>query len=459
MHIPDGYLGPATYGGLWAAMLPIWSYASKRVRRTVKTAEVPYLAMGTAFSLMAMMFMIPIPGGTTGHISGTTLVAILLGPWAAVIAISVSLIIQAVVLGDGGITAIGANCFNIAFLGSMCGAGIYRLLTKLAPKNGDSPSATVRGISAAIAAYLAMNIGALAAALELGIQPLIYSGVSQGSGYFPFSLKAAIPAVMLPHLTVVGALEATVTALVMIMLMKKDLRMKSGFSVIALVFTLLLTVMAGGASAHDYWIEKKGSGYAAVYGHGDQRLEFDPASLKKVTVYNAAGRVLDFKKEVQAKAIMIHPAGSACLILADLESGYWSKTIYGLKNLPKRKASRVVDSYRAYHYSKSIVSVGDAAVKAVDGLKLDIVPLRNPLDMKPGETLQLKVLFDGKPYPGATLGGNHQSVGTTDKDGLIRVTLKKGRQIYTVERRDPLKNDPDADFVSITTTLTFEVNR
>ena len=220
MHIPDGYLGPATYGSLWAVMLPIWSYASKKVRRTVKTAEVPYLAMGTVFSLMAMMFMIPIPGGTTGHISGTTLVAILLGPWPAVIAVSVSLIIQAVVLGDGGITAIGANCFNIAFIGSMCGAGIYRLLVSVASR-GSAPSAFARCFAAAVAAYLAMNLGALAAALELGIQPMIYGGETQGAGYFPFPLKAAIPAVMLPHLTIVGALEATVTVLVLIMLLKK----------------------------------------------------------------------------------------------------------------------------------------------------------------------------------------------------------------------------------------------
>jgi ABC-type Co2+ transport system permease subunit len=73
MHIPDGYLGPATYGTCWAAMLPIWGYASRKVRETVKPAEIPYLAMATVFSLMAMMFVLPIPGGTTGHISGTTL--------------------------------------------------------------------------------------------------------------------------------------------------------------------------------------------------------------------------------------------------------------------------------------------------------------------------------------------------------------------------------------------------
>jgi cobalt/nickel transport system permease protein len=456
MHIPDGYLGPATYGTLWAAMVPIWGLASRKVKQNVKTAEVPYLAMGTVFSLMAMMFVLPIPGGTTGHISGTTLVAILLGPWSAIVAVSISLAIQALVMGDGGITAIAANCFNIAVIGSFTGSGVYRLI--LALRRGGEPSVTFSAVAAAIAAYLAMNVGALSTACLLGLQPIIY-GRGAGSGYFPFPLEAAIPATMLPHLTMVGVLEATVTALVLMFLLKKGVPMKGNTQKIGLLLAASLAMGISAASAHDYWIEKKGDGYAAVYGHGDKRLDYDPASLKKVTVYNAAGKTLDFKKEVQSNAIIIRPTGTACLIMADLESGYWSKTIYGLKNLPKRKATRPIESFKAYHYSKSIVAAGEAAVKPVDGLKLDIIPLKNPFDLKAGDSLQLKVLCEGKPLAGATLEGDHQKSGVTDKDGLVKVTLKKGRQIYTVEKRDPLKNDPDADFIDTTTTLTFEVTR
>lgn len=233
----------------------------------------------------------------------------------------------------------------------------------------------------------------------------------------------------------------------------------NGVTKTALLLAAMMSLGVTAASAHDYWIEKKGDAYAAVYGHGDTRLEYDPASLKKVTVYNAVGKTLDFKKEVQSKAIIIRPTGSASMILADLESGYWSKTIYGLKNLPKRKATRPVESFKAYHYSKSIISAGDAAIKPVEGLKLDIIPLKNPLELKAGDTLQLKVLFEGKPLSGATLEGDHRKSGVTDKEGLVRVALKKGRQIYTVEKRDPLKGDPDADFIDTTTTLTFEVTR
>lgn len=235
--------------------------------------------------------------------------------------------------------------------------------------------------------------------------------------------------------------------------------MKGNMQKVALLLAAVVTLGAGNVYAHDYWIEKKGDGYAAVYGHGDTLLEYDPASLKKVTVYNSAGKSLDFKKEIQSKAIIIRPAGSACLILADLESGYWSKTIYGLKNLPKRKATRPIESFKAYHYSKSVISAGEAAQKPVDGLKLDIIPLKNPLELKAGDSLQLRVLWEGKPLAGATLEGDHKKSGVTDKEGLVKVALKNGRQIYTVEKRDPLKGDPDADFIDTTTTLTFEVTR
>ncbi|SNB44813.1 cobalt transporter CbiM [Geobacter sp. DSM 9736] len=456
MHIPDGYLGPVTYGACWAGMLPIWGYASRKVKLTVKTAEVPYLAMGTVFSLVAMMFVLPLPGGTTGHISGTTLVAILLGPWAAIVAVSVSLMIQAIVMGDGGITAIGANCFNVAVIGALCGSAIYRLIVGAATRWGEQGT-TVSAVAGAVAAYLATNLGALSTAAMLGLQPLIY-GDKPGSGYFPFPLEVAIPATMLPHLTMVGILEATVTALVLAFLTKKGVAVKGGAQLVAL-FAAALCMGAAAASAHDYWIERMGKHYAVVYGHREQRLEYDPAKVKRVTVYNAAGVQLDFKKEVRSKAMLIHPSGKACLILADLESGYWSKTIYGLKNLPKRKATRPIESFKAYHYSKSIVSAGEAALKPVEGLRLDIVPIRNPLDMKAGDTLPLKVLFDGKPYAGAPVEGDHDKIGQTDGEGTINVTLKKGRQIYTVERRDPIRNDPDADYAATTTTLTFEVNR
>src|SRR4030043_255144 len=128
MHIPDGYLGPQTYGLLYGAMVPIWALASRFVRRTLRQRQVPFLALGAAFSFVVMMFNVPIPGGSTGHAVGGVIVAILLGPWAALIAISIALVIQALLFGEGGITAIGANCFKIAFVNPDTGFYVYTLV-------------------------------------------------------------------------------------------------------------------------------------------------------------------------------------------------------------------------------------------------------------------------------------------------------------------------------------------
>ena len=113
MHIPDGYLSPATCATLYTGTAPFWWGALRRLRRGLHTQMVPLLSVFAAFSFIIMMFNLPLPGGTTGHAVGVGIAAIVLGPWASILAISVALMIQAIFFGDGGITAIGANCFNM----------------------------------------------------------------------------------------------------------------------------------------------------------------------------------------------------------------------------------------------------------------------------------------------------------------------------------------------------------
>jgi cobalt/nickel transport system permease protein len=128
--------------------------------------------------------------------------AIVLGPWASILAISIALVIQALLFGDGGITAIGANCFNMAILGSLTAYGVYRLVAGHAPI--ESPR---RVFAAALAGYLAINVSALAAAVELGLQPLLYRDAAGAALYAPYPLQIAIPAMMAGHLTVAGLAE------------------------------------------------------------------------------------------------------------------------------------------------------------------------------------------------------------------------------------------------------------
>lgn len=217
MHIPDGYLGPITYGALWAASGAVWVGASRRIKKTLATSQVPLLALSAAFSFVIMMFNIPIPAGTTGHATGATLIAILIGPWPAVIAVSIALVIQALVFGDGGITAIGANCFNIAFAEVLFGYAVFRVIA-----GRQQDEAILHGrrflVGAAIGSYAGLNLAAFLTAVELGIQTILHVGSDGRPLYSPFPLKLTIPAIMVAHIGIFGVVEAIVTVMVLLYL-------------------------------------------------------------------------------------------------------------------------------------------------------------------------------------------------------------------------------------------------
>ncbi len=471
MHIPDGYLGPSTYGGLWAVMFGVWSWAARKVKRDLKVSQVPYLAMASAFSFVAMIFTVPLPGGTTAHITGATLIAVLIGPWASVIAVSVSLMIQALVFGDGGVTALSANCFNIAFIGSFVGYALYRLVTKVGgyfyadgttrPENEGSSSRSIQVIGTAVGAYAGINAASFFTALELGLQPLIHSSAQAGAGYFPYPLSVAIPAIMIPHLTLVGVLEAVVAALVVTFLRRDKTGMIKIPKAAALVFlTAFLVVQSTAALAHDFLIEPQGENFMVVFGHGTQREEFEVSKVKQVRALDLQGKELPVQKEKKEKGLLLKINVRPSIVMVSIDNGYWSKTIYGWKELPKRKASRVVEAIRSLFFSKTIISWNDAVQAASGEAGLDIIPLKNPLEVKAGEFLAMKVLLRGQPLPGAEIIGiEHAKLGKTDKDGLIKVTLVKGQNLMTVEHKERLKDDPDADALSLTATLTFEVKK
>ena len=219
MHIPDGYLGPMTYGSLWAAIAPIWFYASQKIKKTLKVTQIPLLALSAAFSFVIMMFNIPIPAGTTGHATGATLIAILIGPWAAVIAVSMALIIQALIFGDGGITAIGANCFNMAFAEVLVGYATFRLVAG-SQFEATTPQGPRFLIGAALGSYVGINLAAFLTAFELGIQTILHVGPDGRPLYSPFPLTVTIPAIMIEHIALFGFIEAAVTVFVLMYLGK-----------------------------------------------------------------------------------------------------------------------------------------------------------------------------------------------------------------------------------------------
>ncbi|MDD1762593.1 MAG: cobalt transporter CbiM [Methanothrix sp.] len=217
MHIPDGYLGPYTYIALWIIMIPIWYYAGNKLGRELKSRQVPLLALAAAFSFVIMMFNVPIPGGSTGHAVGAAIIGIVLGPWAGVIAISVALVLQALMFGDGGITAIAANCFNMAVIMPFSGYYIYKFIS------GSAPLASSRRIiAAAVAGYVSLALAATSTGIMFGIQPLLHKSAEGVPLYMPYSLNITVPAMLLEHIFGFSILEAVITALIFVYIQKTD---------------------------------------------------------------------------------------------------------------------------------------------------------------------------------------------------------------------------------------------
>ncbi len=213
MHIPDGYLSPQTCVIMYTACIPFWVMSGRRLRRKLNSRLVPLLSIFSAFSFVVMMFNIPVPGGTTTHAIGSVLMAILLGPWAAVTGISVALLIQALFFGDGGILSFGANAFNMAVVMPFAGYYVYRFLNLTRPK-----TPVRQALNAAVAGYVGINAAAFVTAIELGVQPLFFKALDGTPLYCPYGLAQTIPAMLFAHLTVGGIAEAVVTGGVLLFL-------------------------------------------------------------------------------------------------------------------------------------------------------------------------------------------------------------------------------------------------
>jgi cobalt/nickel transport system permease protein len=217
MHIPDGYLGPYTYIAMWIIMIPIWYYAGKKLSAELKSRQVPLLAMAAAFSFVIMMFNMPIPGGSTGHAVGGAIIAIVIGPWASVVAISIALVLQALMFGDGGITAIAANCFNMAVAMPFCAYYIYQFAS-----GSTIVTSSRRVIAAALAGYISLTLAGALTGFMFGIQPLLHMGPNGVPLYMPYPLSITMPAMVLEHVFGFGFVEAIITALILVYIQRTD---------------------------------------------------------------------------------------------------------------------------------------------------------------------------------------------------------------------------------------------
>lgn len=202
MHIPDNYLSPASCAALAVAAAPVVGLSITKVKAQLKENKelAPMLGIAASLSFLLMMFNVPIPGGTTAHAVGGVLLSILIGPYAASLALTVALLLQALLFGDGGILALGANIFNMAIAMPFVGYAVYHFFRK---QNHETAGVLV-------GSYVGINVAAFLTAIELGIQPII---ATQGGEplYNPYGLAVTIPAMMVTHLTIAGAVEVFFT--------------------------------------------------------------------------------------------------------------------------------------------------------------------------------------------------------------------------------------------------------
>jgi cobalt/nickel transport system permease protein len=195
MHIPDGFLDAKTAIATTALSAVGVSVALVHLRRTLPRSRVPLIGLAAAFIFAAQMLNFPVFGGTSGHLVGAVLAAVLLGPHAAVLIMSSVLLLQCLIFADGGVTALGANVFNMAVLAPGIGFAVYQLLRKI-----FGSSIRSRLFATAFAAWCSTVVAAIACAGELAM-----------SGIVPW--KIVIPAMTTIHM-LIGAGEAMITTFI-----------------------------------------------------------------------------------------------------------------------------------------------------------------------------------------------------------------------------------------------------
>ncbi len=202
MHIPDGLLDPFTLIILWIITLSVMVLGFFKISKTFEEEDseklIPYIGVIAAVIFAFQFVNYPIPGGTSGHLVGGTLVAVILGPWAAVIVLFMVLLVQSL-FGDGGITAIGANSFNMGIIGGILGFYFVKIIMMGLNKTKLGKEIKVT-IATAIGSYIAIVLASFIAAIEIGI-----------SGAIP--MEIAIITMVYWHL-LIGIGEAVISALI-----------------------------------------------------------------------------------------------------------------------------------------------------------------------------------------------------------------------------------------------------
>jgi cobalt/nickel transport system permease protein len=192
LHAPDGFVSVPIALVMWLLTIGAVALAVRRTNGRLDGRLVPLLGLMAAFIFAAQMFNFPVGPGMSGHLLGGVLAAVLLGPWAATLVMTVVIAVQALIYQDGGLIIMGANIFNMGVIGTLGGYALYRAIVGL-----FADEERIRLPAAAIASWAAVVAGSVSMAIQLG-----------ASGVVP--LELALPAMLASH-SLIGIGEALIT--------------------------------------------------------------------------------------------------------------------------------------------------------------------------------------------------------------------------------------------------------
>ena len=204
MHIPDGFLDVKTWGTLYGVSGGTTAYALYKIKDSVNDMRIPLLGITAAFIFAAQMLNFPVAGGTSGHFIGALLACLLLGPWEGMLTIVVVLGVQCFFFGDGGLTALGANIFNMAILAGLFSYALLKLTEKPLSKLLSEKTALLS--TTAVFSWLGVVMASAACSIELAL-----------SGTVP--LRVTFPA-MVGVYSLVGIGEALITVVVLVVVLQ-----------------------------------------------------------------------------------------------------------------------------------------------------------------------------------------------------------------------------------------------
>jgi len=226
----------------------------------------------------------------------------------------------------------------------------------------------------------------------------------------------------------------------------------------------ILAASATAVAAHGVWVAERWGDLGVIYGHGAEDSPYDPSKVTSAKAIDESGAPIELEAKADGDRVWLMGTTEPAVILIDFDNGFWSKASDG--NWVNEPKSKVPGATEAGHYVKHNISLihlhGD--IPPLPAQTLQIVPLANPSEMKAGDTLRVRVMFEGKPLAGAKLMADYINDSETasaesDAEGKAEIVIRNnGLNVIAISHELPLTGDPDADTIGYFATLRFLAN-